>query len=145
MPTDLHTCAFRLTPAQSASSIGWLTKGDSLRLLVAIPVFNELKYVEKVLDKVRHYATDILCVDDGSTDGTAELLSRRGDIRLIRHPVNRGYGQSVIDAFHYAGARGYDWIITMDCDEQHEPERIPDFLREIKTDQWDLISGSRYL
>ena len=116
-----------------------------MRLLVAIPVFNERKYVEKVLDKVRQYATDILCIDDGSTDGTAEVLARRTDIRLIRHPVNRGYGQSIIDAFNYAHSRGYDWIITMDCDEQHEPERIPDFIREIKTDRWDIVSGSRYL
>jgi len=116
-----------------------------LRLLVAIPVFNEFKYVEKVLAKVRQFAGDILCVDDGSTDGTGDLLARRSDIQLIRHPVNQGYGRSIIDAFEYADARGYDWVITMDCDEQHEPERIPDFIREIETDQWDIISGSRYL
>ena len=116
-----------------------------LRVIVAIPVFNERKYVEKVLDKVRRFATDILFVDDGSTDGTAELLAEQSDIQLIRHPVNRGYGRSIIDAFDYADAHGYDWIITMDCDEQHEPERIPDFLKEIETDRWDIISGSRYL
>src|SRR5437667_10348048 len=109
-----------------------------LRLMIAIPVFNERKYVEKVLDKVRHYASDILCVDDGSTDGTGDLLAQRRDIQLIRHAVNRGYGQSVIDSFNYAHAHGYDWVITMDCDEQHEPERIPDFLREIKSDQCDV-------
>ncbi len=97
-----------------------------MRILVAIPVFNELKYVEKVLDKVSQFTPDILCIDDGSTDGTAELLAGRGDIQLIRHPVNRGYGQSIIDAFQFADAHGYDWVITMDCDEQHEPERIPD-------------------
>jgi dolichol-phosphate mannosyltransferase len=116
-----------------------------LKVLIAIPVYNERKYVEKVLGKVRQYATDILCIDDGSTDGTGELLAARHDIQLIRHPVNRGYGQSIIDAFTYASAHGYDWVITMDCDEQHEPERIPDFLREIATDQWDIISGSRYM
>ena len=116
-----------------------------MRLLVAIPVFNELKYVDRVLDKVRHYASDILCIDDGSTDGTGDLLAGRKDIHLIRHAVNRGYGQSIIDAFDYADAHGYDWVITMDCDEQHEPERVPDFIREIETDQWDIISGSRYL
>ena len=116
-----------------------------LKVLIAIPVYNESKYVEKVLGKVRQYSTDILCIDDGSTDGTGELLAARDDIRLIRHPVNRGYGQSIIDAFTYASAHGYDWVITMDCDEQHEPERIPDFLHEIQSDQWDVISGSRYL
>ena len=56
-----------------------------------------------------------------------------------------GYGQSLIDAFDFANRRGYDWVITMDCDEQHEPEMIPAFVREIRTDRWDVISGSRYM
>jgi dolichol-phosphate mannosyltransferase len=118
-------------------------------LLIAIPVFNERKYVEHVLAKVKQFHDQILLVDDGSTDGTGDYLASRAtpgsNIYLIRHPVNRGYGQSLIDAFAWADARGYDWVITMDCDEQHEPERIPDFVRAIATDQWDLISGSRYL
>jgi dolichol-phosphate mannosyltransferase len=117
----------------------------SRRLLIAIPVHNERKYVDHVLDKVLHFHGDVLAVDDGSTDGTTELLRARSDVQLVHHPVNRGYGQSLIDAFRYAEARGYDWVITMDCDEQHEPERIPDFVREIETDRWDIISGSRYL
>jgi dolichol-phosphate mannosyltransferase len=116
-----------------------------VRLLIAIPVHNELKYVNQVLDKVLRFHGEVLAVDDGSTDGTAKLLKKRSDIQLIRHAFNRGYGQSLIDAFKYADARGYDWVITMDCDEQHEPEKIPDFIRQIKTDQWDIISGSRYL
>ena len=116
-----------------------------MRLLIAIPVFNERKYVEHVLRKVLAFGHDILLVDDGSTDGTGEYLASRSDIYLIRHPENRGYGQSLIDAFAWGDRRGYDWVITMDCDEQHEPERIPDFIREIKSERWDLISGSRYL
>jgi dolichol-phosphate mannosyltransferase len=117
-----------------------------VRVLIAIPVFNEFKYVEHVLDKVKCYHDDdILVIDDGSTDGTADILAGRDDIRLIRHPENRGYGQSIIDAFRWADAHGYDWVITMDCDEQHEPEMIPQFLREVRSDRWDIISGSRYL
>jgi len=116
-----------------------------VRLLIAIPIHNELKYVNFVLDKVLRHHADVLAIDDGSTDGTADLLRARSDIQLIQHPVNRGYGRSLIDAFHHADRRGYDWVITMDCDEQHEPEMIPVFEREIRTDRWDLISGSRYL
>src|SRR6185295_11879338 len=63
----------------------------------------------------------------------------------LLHPENRGYGQSIIDSFKYADAHGYDWVITMDCDEQHEPEMIPQFIKEIRADRWDIISGSRYL
>lgn len=115
-----------------------------MRILVAIPVFNEIKYVAKVLKKVRRYAKDVLFIDDGSTDGTAEWLAARPGIRLIRHEVNQGYGQSLIDAFDYADRHGFDWVITMDCDEQHEPEMIPAFIDEIRRDEYDLISGTRY-
>ncbi|HEX4792210.1 MAG TPA: glycosyltransferase family 2 protein [Humisphaera sp.] len=117
-----------------------------MRLLIAIPVHNEQKYVDRVLDKIRKFHSgDILVVDDGSTDQTPQLLANRSDIKVIRHPTNKGYGQSLIDAFDYAARRRHDWVITMDCDEQHEPERIPEFIREIETNRWDLISGSRYL
>ena len=116
-----------------------------MRLLIAIPVYNERKYVNPVLDRVKAFHSDILVVDDGSKDGTGELLAARKDIEVITHSPNQGYGQSLIDAFQWADRRGYDWVITMDCDEQHEPEMIPAFIEEIKTDRWDLISGSRYL
>jgi glycosyltransferase involved in cell wall biosynthesis len=116
-----------------------------VRFLIAIPVYNELKYVDRVLEKVKQFHPDILVVDDGSTDGTGDLLSARSDVGVIRHPTNLGYGQSLIDAFTFADKSGFDWVITMDCDEQHEPEMIPAFIREIRTRRWDLISGSRYL
>ncbi len=119
-----------------------------MRLLIAIPVYNERKYVRTVLEKVKSFHDDILMIDDGSSDGTAELLAglaADNQIHLIRHPVNRGYGQSLIDAFRYADRHGYDWVITMDCDEQHEPEMIPQFVRRIAQDDADIVSGSRYL
>lgn len=119
--------------------------GATVRLLIAIPVYNERKYVDAVLDRVLTYGHEVLAIDDGSTDGTAERLAERTDIRLLRHPKNAGYGQSLIDAFGYADRHRFDWTLTMDCDEQHEPARIPDFLAAIKTDEYDLISGSRYL
>ena len=119
-----------------------------MKTLIAIPVHNEQKYVAQVLPKVRAFHDDVLVVDDGSTDGTSQVLAdmaQRGQIHLIRHRVNQGYGQSLIDAFAFADHQGYDWVITMDCDEQHEPERIPRFLEEIAKDEHDLISGSRYI
>jgi glycosyltransferase involved in cell wall biosynthesis len=129
--------AFRFQGAQ--------IKECRVRVLIAIPIHNELKYVNPVLDKVLGYHGDVLAIDDGSTDGTADLLRERRDIQVIRHPVNRGYGQSLIDAFKHADARGYDWVITMDCDEQHEPAMIPEFIRAIESEEGDIISGSRYL
>ncbi len=116
-----------------------------MRYLVAIPVFNEARYLESVLRTVRHYAYDILIVDDGSTDQTPQLLAAEPDVHVVRHRENRGYGQSLIDAFAFAQARGYDWLVTMDCDEQHEAAQIPEFLAAAACDDADIISGSRYL
>ena len=116
-----------------------------MRILIAIPVFNEIRYVGRVLDKVKQFHDQILLVDDGSTDGTSQYLASRDDVMLVQHDRNRGYGQSIIDAFDWAEARGYEWVITMDCDEQHEPEMIPRFVHCIHTDRFDLISGSRYM
>jgi dolichol-phosphate mannosyltransferase len=114
------------------------------RLLTALPVFNEARHVCAVLDEVQRYCHDILVVDDGSTDGTAELLAARGDIRVVTHPENRGYGAALLSAFAYARQHGFEKLVTIDCDGQHEPQRIPLFF-EACTPNVDLVSGSRYL
>jgi len=116
-----------------------------MRYLVAIPVFNEAATVRSVLAEVRKYARDILVIDDGSTDDTPRLLHNEPGLHRIRHHENVGYGQSLIDAFRFAAGRDYDWLITMDCDEQHEPAWIMDFLRAALEDDADIISGTRYL
>jgi glycosyltransferase involved in cell wall biosynthesis len=116
----------------------------SERWLVALPVFNEVKHVDSVLDEVKRYCRDVLVVDDGSSDGTAEVLARRKDIRVVRHPQNRGYGGGLITAFEYAQTHHFDKLVTIDCDGQHEPKRIPLFF-EMCTPDVDIVSGSRYL
>lgn len=116
-----------------------------MRALVAIPVYNEERYLPRVLDAVVRRVPDVLVINDGSTDGTARLLRRFPTVRVIQHLENRGYGQSLIDAFGYAGRCGFDWAVTMDCDEQHEPAQIPEFLAAAARGGADVISGSRYL
>jgi dolichol-phosphate mannosyltransferase len=113
--------------------------------LVAVPVFNEVKYVDEVLKAVHRYAHDILVVDDGSTDGTREALGRHPDVQIIFHKSNEGYGRSLMDAFRFACHHEFDWVITVDCDHQHEPSYLPHFHLEIGKDDVDIISGSRYL
>ena len=115
-----------------------------MRTLITIPVFNEQTYVTRVLNEVRRYANEILVIDDGSTDETPLLLARQ-PVEVIRHARNRGYGQCMIDAFRWAACYKFDWLITMDCDEQHEPASLPDFYRAMEEADADVISGSRYL
>jgi dolichol-phosphate mannosyltransferase len=114
-----------------------------MRFLTAIPVYNEERHLEGVLQEVRRYSPDILVVNDGSTDRTAELLAGENGLHVITHPHNRGYGAALISAFDFARARAVDVLVTMDCDGQHEPGRIPVLLEAIH--DADVVSGSRYL
>ncbi len=119
-----------------------------MRALIAVPVYNEEKYAERVLRRIREYADDVLVIDDGSSDATPALLDRLAPelgLAVIHHETNAGYGRSLRDAFAYACEQGYDWLITMDCDEQHEPDAIPMFMDAARRDDLDVISGSRYL
>ena len=114
-----------------------------MRLLTAIPVYNEERHLLDVLHEVRRYSAEILVVNDGSTDRTAELLARQKGVRVITHPHNRGYGAALISAFAYALEHPVDVLVTTDCDGQHEPARIPVLLEAIH--DADIVSGSRYL
>ena len=114
-----------------------------MKVLTAIPVYNEERHVEDVLREVRRHTPDILVVNDGSTDATAALLAKQRDVQVITHAQNRGYGAALISAFAYALERSVDVLVTMDCDGQHEPARIPVLLEAIH--DADIVSGSRYL
>ncbi len=114
-----------------------------LRYLTALPVYNEASHVDAVLDEVAQHAGDILVVDDGSTDGTAERLAARDDVFVVRHPKNRGYGAALKTAFDYAVRFQYDVLVTIDCDGQHEPQRIEMLVEACRNA--DIVSGSRYL
>ncbi len=115
------------------------------KFLTALPVYNEAKSVNAVLDEVSLYSDHVLVVNDGSTDGSSELLARRDDIILLSHEVNRGYGAALVTAFNYAIEHQYDVLVTIDCDGQHQPQRIKQFAAAIKSSGADIVSGSRYL
>ncbi len=113
------------------------------RFLTALPVYNEVAHAGPVLDQVLRFSPDVLVVDDGSTDGTSDLLATRNDIKHLRHSQNQGYGAALRTAFTYALDQQYEVLVTIDCDGKHEPQRIPEFVEATK--QAQIVSGSRYL
>jgi dolichol-phosphate mannosyltransferase len=121
------------------------------RILTALPVFNEVAHVDRVLDEVLRFTSDVLVVDDGSSDGTSELLAdrvaRRHDIRVVSHAVNAGYGAGLATAFRETVAGPWDGLVTIDCDGQHQPRLIPNFMAALADTEHpvDIVSGSRYL
>jgi len=115
--------------------------------LVIIPVFNEATTIKEVLSELcRHYQGDILIVDDGSSDDSIERIRgciEKRPITLISHTSNLGYGAALIAGFSYAKERNYQYVVTMDCDWQHQPQHVPEFFSKIQG--FDILSGSRYL
>jgi dolichol-phosphate mannosyltransferase len=121
------------------------SEGILKRILTALPVFNEAAHVAGVLDEVLRFTSDVLVVDDGSSDGTADLLAARRDVAVVRHAENRGYGAALTTAFQTALSGGWDGLVTIDCDGQHQPRLIPEFGAAISAGRADIVSGSRYL
>ncbi len=115
-----------------------------MNTLIALPAFNESKDIGFIISQIKEkYDLDILVIDDGSTDGTREQLSKIDNINTIVHKENLGYGQTIIDAFNFGSLNGYDSIITMDCDGQHITDEVQILFTQIEN--YDIVSGSRYL
>ncbi|MBI1310811.1 glycosyltransferase [bacterium] len=120
----------------------------SPQILTALPVYNEESHVAEVLAEVRKYADNVLVVNDGSSDGTASVLRSIPGILVETHEQNQGYGAALKTAFCYAIRHGYDVVVTIDCDGQHEPSLIPELAGAVfpeNGEPYDIVSGSRYL
>ena len=93
---------------------------------VVMAVYNGMPWLPQTLASLRSQTFDdfeVVLIDDGSTDRTPMLLSKH-PVEVIRHATNRGYGRSMMDMFRWAAVDGFDWLVTMDCDEQHEPAAL---------------------
>lgn len=110
-------------------------------ILALIPAYNEETHVAQVVRKSKQYLP-VLVVDDGSTDHTAARAEEAGAI-VLRQTPNQGKGAALRAGFQYALDQAYDAVITLDADEQHDPDEIPLFLDAYAERGSDLIIGAR--
>jgi len=116
------------------------------RTLVAIPAYNEAATIRNVVERVRENLpdSDLVVVNDGSRDSTAAILDGTG-ATVIAHLCNLGYGRAIQTAVLYAERAGYDRLVTLDADGQHDPAQVRALLAEFDTGRWDVLIGSRYV
>lgn len=115
-----------------------------MKVLVAIPCFNEGLTIGSLVLKARLYADEVLVIDDGSKDRTAEIASLAG-ATVITHTGQLGKGAGVRDAMNYARDGGYRALVLIDGDGQHNPDEIPAVVAPILSGRADLVIGSRFL
>lgn len=113
-----------------------------MSVYVLIPAYNESERIGAVIDAASEYLT-VVVIDDGSTDGTAEIAEARG-ATVIRQSHNQGKGAALKDGFRWALTQAdCTALITLDADGQHDPDEIPRFLDCHNKHQGDLIIGYR--
>ena len=113
-----------------------------MKICVIIPTYNESKAIAGIIKRIRQQGLEIVVVDDGSTDNTAEIAKDNGAI-VLRNQINEGKGSSLVKGFHYAVSRDFDAVITMDGDGQHLPEEIPYFVRLATYSDSGIFIGNR--
>ena len=123
---------------------------NKLKLTVIIPCYNEVEYVETIVERVRAVglASQIIVVDDGSTDGSRDILNRleadgsNGDVTFLYHERNRGKGAALVTAF---GATTGDVVLIQDSDLEYDPRDYPILLKPIEEGIAVVVYGSRFL
>ena len=115
------------------------------RKCIIIPAFNEENNIVRVINGVKEiFAVDIVVIDDGSSDRTAQKSLEAGAY-VISHSFNMGYGTALQTGYKYAVQEGYEWIVQIDGDRQHDPVYIPRLFRTVESSLCDVAIGSRFL
>jgi glycosyltransferase involved in cell wall biosynthesis len=114
------------------------------RTALVIPAFNAAAHLAAVIDAAKEHVpvSRIIVVDDGSTDGTADVARGSGAV-VLQHPENRGKGVALETGILQAARRGWEYAITIDADGQHDPGEIPLFLEKAARTGADIVVGNR--
>lgn len=114
--------------------------------LVIMPCYNEGRNIRKVLTSLLelNYDVDVLVVNDGSKDDTVKQIQGLG-VTVVSHPFNLGYGAALQTGFKYATVFGYQYIIQLDADGQHDVKYVQTILDRLRKKDVDLVIGSRFL
>ncbi len=114
------------------------------RVAVLIPAYNEERFIGSVVLKARRYTANVIVVDDGSTDGTADVARAAGAV-VVAHDCNQGKGAALNTAFRLAREGDPEVVVMLDADGQHLPEEICRVVLPVLRGEADLVVGSRYL
>jgi glycosyltransferase involved in cell wall biosynthesis len=117
-------------------------ESEKIKLLIVIPVYNHAGTLRDVVTRALDVCGDVLVVDDGSTDGSAEALKDL-PVRFIRHEKNRGKGMAILTAAQEAGRLGMSHIVTIDADGQHDPANVLQFVSVIRENPLAIVIGKR--
>ncbi len=113
------------------------------RVVAIIPAFNEEKRIPTVVSGTRKYVDGVIVVDDGSTDATAGMAERAG-ATVVQHGENCGAGAATMTGMEAARRMGADIVVTLDADEQHDPNDIPALLEPILAGRADIVFANRF-
>ena len=113
-----------------------------MKTCVLIPTYNESHKIARILQEIKKQNLEVVIIDDGSSDNTAQIAKNNGAI-VLRNETNQGKGASLSRGFNYSLESGYDAVITMDGDGQHLPEDIPYFMRLAKYSDSGIVIGNR--
>jgi len=139
------TASFMQQPTLSLAQEQRAARPFAQSIVVVVPAYNEARFIGSVILKIREFADEIIVIDDGSRDETADIAERAG-ARVIRHSRNQGKGVALNTGFDLIRREYHPTaVVTLDADWQHSPDDIPAVARPILSGDADLVIGSRYL